>query len=81
MKILEAKIEKGVQNHQKSIRFVAISDTGCHQVEIPYKTNGLLMILRVPFRPKSTFGTAADANLTEYKKGICGALVCVSHTG
>ena len=47
----------------------------------PYKTNGLLMILRVPFRPKWIFGTPADANLTEYKKGICGALVCVSHTG
>ena len=77
----EAKIEKGVQNHWKSITFFTITDMGFHQDEIPYKTNGNWWFWGSLFAQKSTFGTPADANLTEYKKGICGALVCVSHTG
>ena len=42
---------------------------GLRHVEIPYKTNGKLMILRVTFRPKSDFGALADANLTECRNG------------
>ena len=57
---MQATIEKGAQNHQKSITFFTITDMGFYQVEIPYKSNGNLMILRVPCRPKSTFGTPAD---------------------
>ena len=52
----------------KTVRFATITDTCFHQVEIPYETNGELMIWSVPFRPKSTFGTPADANLTILKK-------------
>ena len=65
----EAKIGKVLQKHQKSITFFIINHMGVHHVEIPYKTNGKLMILRVPFRPKSDFGALADANLTECRNG------------
>ena len=69
MKILEARIAKVLQKHQKSITFFTIDDMGLHHVEIPYKSNGKLMMLRVPFRPKSDFGALADANLPECRNG------------
>ena len=52
---LGTKIAKVLQKHQKSITFFTINYIGLHHVELPYKTNGKLMILRVPFRPKLDF--------------------------
>ena len=69
MKVFAGQNRKRGPKSSKKHNVFTINDMGLHHVEIPYKTNGKLMILRVHFRPKSDFGTLADVNHTECRNG------------
>ena len=69
METFGAVFGKWTKKEPKSIRIFTKSDIGFLLVVKPYKTNGKLVILRVPFRSKAAFCSPADANLTESKKG------------
>ena len=68
-RLLEPFSENGPKKEPKSIRFFTKSDIGFHQVEKPYKTKGKLMILRVPFRSKSSFWRPCRRKSHRVQKG------------
>ena len=68
-RLLEPFSENGSEKEPKSIRFFTKSDICFHQVEKPYKTKGKLVILRVPFRSKSSFWQPCRRKSHRVQKG------------